>query len=212
MAELRAVLFDMDGTLVASGAVVERHWRLFADRHGLDADAFLGEVHGVRSSEVIARIAPWLDARAEATALDTAEERDFDGIRAVEGAAAVLAALPPASWAVVTSAHRSLALSRLAHAGLPAPQTLVCGDETAHGKPDPEGYLEAARLLGADPADCLVVEDAPVGIAAGRAAGMLVLGITTNHTQAELIGADGYVADLRNLSAAVAALGASLPV
>src|SRR4051812_10773130 len=165
----------MDGTLVDSGAVVERHWRLFADRHGLDADDFLPGVHGVRSADVIAQIAPWLDVEAEAAALDAAEEEDSDGLRPVAGAPELLAALPARSWALVTSAPRSLAVRRLELLGPPQPQHMVCGDEIRGGKPDPEGYLAAAAALGAEPAECLVVEDAPAGIAAGWDAGMTVV-------------------------------------
>src|SRR4051812_34047157 len=112
----------MDGTLVDSGAVVERHWRLFADRHGLDAGDFLPDVHGVRSADVIGEIAPWLDAEAEAATLDAAEEADSDGLRAVAGAPELLAALPPRRWAVVTSAHRVLATGRLQRVGLRLPE------------------------------------------------------------------------------------------
>jgi mannitol-1-/sugar-/sorbitol-6-phosphatase len=207
---LRAVLLDMDGTLVDSGIIVERHWRRFAERHGLSADGLL-DVHGVRSADVIARVAPWLDSAAEAVALDAAEEADTDGLRAVAGAHDLLAALPPERWALVTSAHRGLALGRMEHLGLPLPEVLVCGDEIEHGKPDPEGYLAAAARLGADPADCLVVEDSRAGIGAGRSAGMLVVGITTNHTAEQIPGAHAYVADLSELGAAVAAVGRALP-
>jgi sugar-phosphatase len=206
------VLLDMDGTLVDSGAVVERHWRRFAARHGLAPETFLDRVHGVRSAEVITQIAPWLDARAEAAALDAAEEADGAGLLAVPGAAALLATLPSNRWAVVTAAHRSLAANRLATVGLPVPAVMVCGDEIEAGKPDPEGYLTAAALLGVTPADCLVVEDAPAGIAAAQRAGMLVVGITTNHPPADLAGADAHVADLTGLQAAVAGLGRGLPM
>jgi mannitol-1-/sugar-/sorbitol-6-phosphatase len=201
----------MDGTIVDSAAVVVRYWRRFADRHGLDADTFLHTVHGVRSSDVIARIAPWLDVAAEAEALDAAEAADTDGLRPIPGAAELLAALPPDRWAVVTSAHRELAVGRLRLVGLQVPAVLVCADEIERGKPDPEGYLEAAAKLGAPPADCLVVEDAPAGVEAGLAAGMPVIAITTNHPAGELPGAQAYVADLFALPAAVASIGRSLP-
>jgi sugar-phosphatase len=207
---LGAVLLDMDGTLVDSAAVVERHWRCFTQRHGLSADGLL-DVHGVRSADVIARIAPWLDSAAEGAALDAAEEADTEGLSAVAGARELLAALPPERWALVTSAHRVLAVGRMERLGLPIPPLLVCGDEIERGKPDPECYLEAARRLGAAPADCLVVEDSRAGIAAGLAAGMLVVGITTNHPEAQIPGAHAYVTDLSALGAAVTGLGRELP-
>ena len=111
----------MDGTLVDSHVVVERHWRRFAARHGLDVAPFLQTAHGRRSSDVIRELAPHLDAAAEAAELDAAEETDLDGLEAVAGAAELLAALPGGTVAVVTSAHRSLATSRLAAVGLPVP-------------------------------------------------------------------------------------------
>ena len=201
----------MDGTLVDSTAVVERNWRRFADRHGLDADGFLDQVHGIRSSDAIARVAPWLDARSEAERLDAEEADDVDGLRPVPGAGPLLAALPDGAWAVVTSAGRVLAEARLEAAGLPLPRMLVCSEDAAAGKPDPDGYLVAARLLGATPADCLVVEDVPAGITAGRSAGMLVVGITTTHPAAALAAADACVDTLEELPGAVASLGRSMP-
>jgi sugar-phosphatase len=200
------VLFDLDGTLVDSGVVVERHWRRWAARHDLDPATFLHVVHGRRSSEVVREIAPHLDANAEAAALDGAEEHDTDGLRVVPGAAAILATLAPGSWAVVTSGHRSLATRRLGAVGLPVPPVMVCGDEVSRGKPHPEPFLRAAELLGVDPARCVVVEDAPAGIASGRAAGMRVVGITTNHPAADLAGADVLVADLTGLVAVLSDL------
>jgi len=210
-APLAAVCFDMDGTVVDSTAVVERSWRRFAERHGLDAESFIGSVHGIRTSDAIALVAPWLDARAEAERLDAEEAGDVDGLRPVPGAGPLLAALPDDAWAVVTSADRQLATARLAAAGLPLPRVLVCSEDTPAGKPDPACYLAAARLLGAEPADCLVVEDVPAGVQAGRAAGMLVVGITTTHPAAALA-ADACVDTLDELPDAVAALGRSIPV
>jgi mannitol-1-/sugar-/sorbitol-6-phosphatase len=207
---LTAICFDMDGTLVDSTAVVERHWRRFADRHGLDAESFLDQVHGIRTSDAIATIAPWLDARAEADRLDAGEADDVDGLRPVPGAAAVLAALPDDAWALVTSAGRELARARLTAVGLPLPRVLVCSEDTSAGKPAPDCYLAAAGKLRAAPGDCLVVEDVPAGIESARAAGMLVVGITTTHPAAGLA-ADACIDTLDGLPGAVAALGRSVP-
>lgn len=208
---LSAVLADMDGTLVDSRAVVERHWHRFAERHGLDAAPFLAVAHGRRTSDVITELAPQLDARAEARELDAGEESDLDGLVAVPGAADVLAGLPLDAWAVVTSAHRSLAVSRLAAVGLPVPELLVCGDEVERGKPDPEGYLRAAEALGVVAAHCVVLEDVPAGVAAGRAAGALVVAVETTYPAAALAAADAVVPDLRGLAGALASLGVALP-
>ena len=200
------LLFDLDGTLVDSRVVVERHWGRFAARHGLDFAAVLAVMHGVRSSDVIRIVAPDLDAAAEAALLDAGEEVDTDGLVAVRGAHEVLAGLAPGSWGIVTSGHRSLAQRRLEAVGLPIPAAMVCGDEVARGKPDPEGFLAGANLLGVAPAACVAFEDAPAGLRAARAAGMRVIGITTTHVAAELPGADGVIGDLREFAEALAAL------
>jgi sugar-phosphatase len=200
------LLFDLDGTLVDSSAVVLRHWQRWCDRHGIALESVLAVAHGIRTSDAIARIAPRLDAHAEAAALDAVEEHDTDGLVPVAGAAQLLATLSPGSWAVVTSGHRSLATRRLRAVGLPVPRVMVCGDEVERGKPDPEGYLAAARLLGARADACVVLEDAPAGVEAGRAAGMRVVAVTTTHAAAQLADAHAVVASLEPGPALDAAL------
>jgi sugar-phosphatase len=203
---VRPLLFDLDGTLVDSRAVVERQWRRLCDRLGLDFSELLPVLHGVRSSDVIRAFAPEVDVEAEAAALDAAEEADTQGLAVVPGAPAVLAALHPGSWGVVTSGHRTLAQGRLRAVGLPVPQVMVCGDEVAKGKPDPEGYLAAAGLLGVAPEACVVFEDAPAGVQAALAAGMRVIGITTTHPASALAGTSFVIDDLRGFDAALATL------
>ncbi len=196
-------LFDLDGTLVDSSIVVARHWGLFAERHKLELASILAVCHGRRSADTIAEVAPSLDAASEAALLDTGEEIDVDGLVLVPGAAELLAGLDPTRWAVVTSGHRTLARRRLEAVGLPVPGVLVTGDEVEHGKPHPEGFLRAAAALGVEPAACVVVEDAPAGVAAGRAAGARVVGVTTTHTADALRYADVIVPDLRGLADAL---------
>src|SRR5262249_26366909 len=150
--------------------------------------------------------APWLDVRAEADRLDAEEAEDVDGLAQIPGAERLLAELPGDAWGIVTSANRRLATERLAAVGLPRPRVLGCSEGTQAGKPAPDGYLAAAGQLGAAPRDCLVVEDVPAGIEAGRAAGMLVVGITTNHPAAALP-ADACIDTLEGLRDAIAALG-----
>jgi sugar-phosphatase len=200
------LLFDLDGTLVDSRAVVERQWRLLCERLGLDFAEVLGVLHGVRSSDVIRAFAPAVDVEAEAAALDAAEEADSDGLKVVPGAPALLAGLTAGSWGIVTSGHRTLAQGRLRAVGLPVPDVMVCGDEVSRGKPDPEGYLAAATLLNADPATCVVCEDAPAGVQAALAAGMRVIGVATTHGVAALAGASAVIDDLCDFDAALATL------
>ncbi|MER7001234.1 HAD-IA family hydrolase [Streptomyces sp. NPDC000410] len=168
----QALLFDMDGTLVDSTTAVERTWRRFADRHGLDAEAILAGSHGQRTAETVARHAPpGADVAAETAWLVAQDVADTRGTVAVPGAAALLAALPPHRWALVTSAGRELAVRRMAAAGLPLPEVVISADDVRRGKPDPEGYLAAAARLGVDPSAAVVFEDAELGLEAAHAAG-----------------------------------------
>jgi len=192
-----AVLFDMDGTLVDSTAVVERHWGAWAARHAIDLAELLRVSHGRPTIETLRLVAPHLATIEEAARLDADEAGDSDGLRPVVGARELVASLPPDRWAVVTSAGRALATRRLDAALLPVPDVLVTPDDVPHGKPNPMGYLEAARRLGAAPSRSIVLEDAPVGIQAGRAAGAIVIGVTT--TFPTLPDCDYVIPDLRAL-------------
>lgn len=205
------LLFDLDGTLVDSRVVAERHWAIFCERHGLDFPSVRAVMHGVRSSDTIRAVAPHLDAGLEAALLDEAEESDTDGLALVAGAAELLARLPGGAWAIVTSGHRTLAERRLRAVGLPVPAAMVCGDEVARGKPDPEPFLAGARLLGVAPEACIAFEDAPAGILAARAAGMPVVGITTTHAARALARASVVIDDLTEFDAALAALARDAP-
>jgi mannitol-1-/sugar-/sorbitol-6-phosphatase len=199
-----AILFDIDGTLVDSTPVVERCYRLWAKEYQLDVDAVLRVCHGRRSEDTVSDfVAPGRRAAALAR-LTALELGDLDGVVVLPGARDVLNAVPRGQWAAVTSGERPLMTKRLAAAGLPIPDVLVCAEDVSVGKPSPEGYLKAAAALGADPADCLVVEDAPAGIAAGRAAGAKVLSLTTSHSREQVAGADDTVADLSHVAVSVA--------
>ncbi len=177
-----AFLFDMDGTLVNSIAVVERVWTGWAVKHGLEPEVFLKTIHGIRASDVIRTLAlPGVDAEHEAALLLEEEMEDVAGIVEIPGAVAFLNSLPPERWAIVTSAPIALARRRMAAAGIPMPAVIVSGEEVSSGKPSPECYLLGAKRLGVDPAKCLVFEDAVAGILAGEAAGADVVVITETH-------------------------------
>ena len=177
-----AFLFDMDGTILSSIAAAERVWARWALRHGLDVAAFLPTIHGMRSVETVRRLGlPGVDPEAEAAAITREEMDDVQGIEAIAGVAAFLAALPADRWAVVTSAPRELALRRIAAAGLPVPPLLVAAEDVTQGKPAPDCFVLAATRLGVSASDCLVFEDAPAGIAAAEAAGARVVVITATH-------------------------------
>ena len=181
-----AFLFDMDGTILSSIASAERAWTAFAESHGLDVAAFLPTIHGVQSVETIRNLnLPGVDPVAAAQALTQAEMDDVSDVTAIPGAAEFLNSLPADRWVIVTSAPRRLAEVRLRAAGLPIPEVMVAAEDVTNGKPAPDCFLLAAERLGVAAADCLVFEDAPAGIAAGRAAGADVVAITAVHAQVD---------------------------
>jgi sugar-phosphatase len=178
----RAFLFDMDGTVLNSIAAAERIWAAWALRHGVDVISFLPTIHGVRAIDTINRLAlPGVDAEAEAAFITEAEIEDVEGIIEVPGAASFLKSLPANQWAIVTSAPKALALRRMVAAGIPEPSVMVTAEDVSAGKPDPAGYRLAAKRLGVEPADCLIFEDATVGILAAEAAGAGLIVVTATH-------------------------------
>lgn len=185
----RAILFDMDGTLVDSSACVERLWAEWGERHGVALEDILAVSHGRMSRDTVRQVAPHLDAEAEAAWVDSTAVTRGDGIVALAGARQLIESLEETPWAVVTSAPRELAIARLTFAGLPVPECLIGAEDVRAGKPDPDGYLKAAGRLGIEAADCVVVEDTPAGVLAARAAGMRVLAVGTTFPEAELLGA-----------------------
>ena len=196
----RAILFDLDGVLVDSAERVEKTWRDWAARHRLDAELVIAAAHGRRTVETVALVAPHLSADAELRALETNEATNSDGVYEIAGARDLLHLLPTSRWAIVTSGIRAVAEFRIRHTGLPAPAVMICAEEISRGKPDPEGYLAAAERLGLSTADCVVIEDAPPGIEAAKAAGMRAIAIATTYPSARLQAADLVVPRLADLS------------
>jgi sugar-phosphatase len=173
--DIRAVLFDMDGTLVDSDAAVVRAWMTWAGEHHVDGAEAATLSHGSPSEPTVRKLLPLLDEPGIAAALGRQMDLQYDDLSDVVAAPGAIELIDVLNakhvpWAVVTSADQRLARGRLGAAGIVAP-VLVTVDDIAAGKPDPEGYLRAAELLGVPPANCLVVEDADAGLIAGRAAG-----------------------------------------
>lgn len=177
-----AFLLDMDGTVLNSIAAAERIWSAWAVRHGVNVETFLPTIHGARAIDTINRLnLPGVNAEEQAAFITAAEIEDVDGIVEIPGAAAFLNKLPADRWAMVTSAPRDLAVRRMAAAGIPEPAVMITAEDVKAGKPDPAGYLLAAKRLGLEPAECLIFEDATVGIQAAEAAGASLMIITTTH-------------------------------
>ena len=199
MRTVSAVLFDLDGVLVESREATERVWLDWARANGIGEDELRSAMHGVRSVEVVRALRPELDSVAESEAIERRQAEDVAGLRAIPGAADALRALREERVAVVTSATRDLAAARLGAVGIELPAVVVYAGDVARGKPDPEGYLTAAKRLGVDPAEALVVEDSPPGIEAGRAAGAATVAVTSTHAAAEVGAADVVISSLEEL-------------
>ncbi|MFI0925443.1 HAD-IA family hydrolase [Streptomyces sp. NPDC021012] len=203
----RALLLDMDGTLVNSDAVVERCWRRWADRQGLDGDEVLKVVHGRQGFATMAVLLPdrpMAENHADNRVMLAEETADLDGVVPVPGAPAFMAAIADLPHALVTSADEGLAQARMGAAALRMPEVRVTAESVGASKPDPEGFLKGAAALGFDPADCVVFEDSEAGIQAGRAAGMRVVGV---GPRAAAFAPDVHVADLTRLRVEPAADG-----
>jgi len=193
------LLLDLDGVLIDSTPCIVRHWREWAHKHGLDLDTVLHAAHGVRTIETMRSVvskqeeAPRLDVVAEADRFTAHEVADTDGVTAIAGAGEFLSTLPSDAWVIVTSASTALAQARLRRAGLPIPKMLISADDVERGKPDPEPYTTGARRCSRPPDRCVVIEDAPAGVAAGRAAGMRVIGVAATYSREALYEAGATV-------------------
>ncbi|TXS29533.1 HAD family hydrolase [Streptomyces sp. ms191] len=203
----RALLLDMDGTLVNSDAVVERCWRRWAVRHGLDPVEALKVVHGRQGYATMAVLLPerpMAENHADNKVMLAEETADLDGVVPVPGAPAFMTAIASLPHALVTSADAALARARMGAARLPMPAVRVTAESVGASKPDPEGFLKGAAELGFAPEDCVVFEDSEAGIQAGRAAGMRVVGV---GPRAAAFAPDLHVRDLTDLALSVSESG-----
>ncbi len=198
----RGMLFDLDGVLVDSTPAVARVWAWWAREHGFNADEVVEQAHGRPSIATIRELLPNSDYEAENREVERREIEDIEGVIALPGALKLLEALPLDRWAIVTSCTRRLAEVRIGAAELPKPKYLVTSNDVRRGKPDPEPYLKGAQLLAVPAEECVVFEDAPAGIRAGKEAGARVVALRTTAGDAELreAGADWIVNDCSELS------------
>ncbi len=196
-----ALLFDLDGVLIDSERTYERHWQRWADRKNVPFEHIAAVHHGRPAIRTIAIVAPHLDAERESRQFnaDLVADMNMDGLRAYDGAAPLLHRLPVDRWAIATSSPRAFAVSRLRHLGLSMPKVLVTLDDVVNGKPAPDPYLQAAEGIGMAPSRCIVIEDAPAGIEAAKAAGARVIAIASTNPPEALQAADAIVPRLVDL-------------
>jgi len=199
-----ALLFDLDGVLINSTPAVARVWRQWAIEHGFNPEEVIARAHGRPSLTTVREYLPNADHEAENREVERREIGDLAGVIPLPGALDLLASLPADRWTIVTSCTRPLAEVRIRAAGLPLPKQMITSNDITHGKPHPEPYLKGAALLGFPPTECIVFEDVPAGVCAGKAAGAKVIAFKTTVSESELreAGADWILkncADVRLL-------------
>jgi sugar-phosphatase len=195
----RAILSDLDGTLIDSATCVDYAWETWARHHNLDINQIKKSAHGMRTADSLKLLVPHLDLNTEIQNLEDLECSCTIDLAAIAGAPEFLSSLAPGHWAIVTSGSKRLANHRLGYVGLPRPTVFVTADDVTSGKPDPHCYLLAAKGLGVAPVQCIVLEDSPAGIKAGKAAGAIVIAIGVSSVNHDISDADFVVHDLTNL-------------
>ncbi len=174
-----ALLFDMDGVLINSTPAVARVWRRWAIEHGFNPEEVVARAHGRPSLTTVKEYLPNADHAAENREVERREIEDLEGVVPLPGALELLASLPPERWTIVTSCTRPLAEVRIRAARLPLPKKMITSNDITHGKPHPEPYRKGAAVLGFPPEQCIVLEDVPAGVRAGKAAGAKVIAFKT---------------------------------
>ena len=202
--QCQALLFDLDGVLIDSTPAVTRVWSKWARAREFDPEEVVAHAHGRPSIATVREYLPNADHEAENRIVEQSEIEDLEGVVPLPGARELLESLPAARWTIVTSGTRALATVRLRAAGLPAPKKFVTATDVVNGKPHPEPFLKAAKILGVAASDCVVVEDAPAGIRAGKAAGARVIAFPTTSEPTLLVdaGADWVVKNCSKISVA----------
>ncbi|GAA5799561.1 HAD-like domain-containing protein [Helicostylum pulchrum] len=180
----KAIIFDLDGTMVDTTPLVERHWHLFAKENGLDG--YKARSHGVRTMETFEKWAPHKATPEEVAEFEKKLADESDGISVLPGVSSLLEKIPSDKWGIYTGGTQYMAKKRLEQSKLPRPRTVICGDMLTKGKPDPAGYIRAAKEVGYQSNDVIVFEDAPAGVKSGRAAGAVVIACVTSHTVDQL--------------------------
>ncbi|OCL07040.1 HAD-like protein [Glonium stellatum] len=199
------LLFDMDGTIIDSTNAIVKHWEKIGNELGVDPKVILATSHGRRSIDVLQIYEPKLANWEYVSQIEGSIPEQF-GSDAVEiaGSRSLLEQLEETSvpWAIVTSGTKPLVTGWLDIMNLAHPENLVVAEDVRHGKPDPACYqLGRTKLNLPRDASILVLEDAPAGVRAGKAAGFKVVGLATTHSLEQLkdAGADWIVRDMRSV-------------
>jgi mannitol-1-/sugar-/sorbitol-6-phosphatase len=206
----KGILFDMDGVLISSIGSAVRCWRRWAELYNVPGAGSFDLPHGVRSIDIVKMLRPDIDPQEGQRVIEDMEVEDVADLKVLPGVKALLEGLPLERWAIVTSATHRLLLARLNAAGLPVLERIISAEMVERGKPDPEPYRRGAELLGFRPAECVVIEDAPSGVGAGKAAGCQVLGVLGTNSAAELREADWVIRSLEGLTVTASADGLEL--
>jgi sugar-phosphatase len=191
-----AIIFDLDGVLIDSDAVIRRRWERWAEDRGIPFEEVEAVYSGRPAIEVIEEVAPHLDPEAEIDRLGDEMAADAEGLEAFDGAKVLLDRLPEDRWAIATSGRHHTATARMTHVGLPEPKVFVTADDVDRGKPNPEAYQRAADQLGRAPGQCVVLEDAPAGVEAADRAGAPVIGVATNQPPDTLAAATAVISEV----------------
>jgi sugar-phosphatase len=207
----RAIIFDKDGVLLDTMAMIRSAWAEWATGRGLDPAQVLASIH-MTAYEILDTFAPSADPAEEIRLIASRQAGLEQEIKAFDGAGELLRALPDGSWAIVTSARREVAERHLAMSGLPVPEVLICAEDTPRGKPDPSGYRLAAQRLGVPPGECLVIEDSPAGVRAAHAANIFTVAVSTTHPPSELLHANAVISSLQQLDVRCETLESARPI
>lgn len=182
----KAFIFDLDGTLIDTTAMVVKYWTDFANQYNLDVEKILETSHGRRTIETLQRWKPEIATVEYVNDLEGRLAKEMDGVIILPGVRELIANIKTEDWTVNTAGTHIMATTRLSQFGIPVPKEMATGDKLKFGKPHPEGYLLAAKYINRDPKDCIVFEDAPAGVMAAIAAGMQCIACTTTHTVDQL--------------------------
>lgn len=195
----KAILFDLDGTLIDSASRIRRLWQTWGERRGIEPESIFQVMHGRRAGEIIQMFTPHLNVENEVRDVESDEVSDMHEVQPYAGALELLNSLSTEQWAIVTSGSRQVTEARLRHVKLPIPSVFITSENVKVGKPAPDGYLLAAEQLHVRAMECGVIEDALAGVKAGKAAGMRVIAVMSTHTRGELQEADIIIQQLADL-------------